>query len=327
MSYVFKGGKKTIPEMKKSRYKYDKIYKKLTICDKLFVVSYNKNYMEISTSNEPFLKNDPDCKCYVDTRFDDPNIVYNMAYHTAYKTNRFSMNYKAIDMPYILVGINPSRDFPNDKYRAAYAIQFIHTKIKIYTTYNNFISGNIFDPYMPTIYNRCCIGNIVINRGDNDLIDASYDTWRVMISRCYNVNDDYYKFFGYFGATPANNCWNVFEYFYTTNLDMENRGIIPMTNPNDCLLYISRSADVVNSSRAIDNLGLMALPKNFNYTKYTSEIRNMPFDERSLKLVTHFGRPKGSKNKKTLEREAKNEILNDAFNGQTPKLKLMYHLV
>lgn len=57
-------------------------------------------------------------------------------------------------------------------------------KLKVKTTYNEFVKGSIKNPYYPTIYGVGCIGTKYHARTSNKIF-KEYATWKNMLYRCY----------------------------------------------------------------------------------------------------------------------------------------------
>lgn len=70
-------------------------------------------------------------------------------------------------------------------------------------------SGNIFDPYFPTICNIACVGNYTSNL-PKAIIEKLKLSWRAMIHRCYDENNTAYKNYGGRGIFVCDR-WLIFE--------------------------------------------------------------------------------------------------------------------
>ena len=94
-------------------------------------------------------------------------------------------------------------------------IQFINTGYITTVRTDKVKSGEVSDPYYPTIRNICCSGiwdkSLNINK-------ELYILWKGVVDRCYNIENDNYKYYGEKGVRLSNR-WKCFEFFLE---DVEN---------------------------------------------------------------------------------------------------------
>lgn len=84
-------------------------------------------------------------------------------------------------------------------------------KLKIKTTYNEFVKGSIKNPYHPTIYGVGCIG-IKYHARTSKKIFKEYATWKNMLYRCYS--EKYEKRYGTHNNATVCEEWLCYENFY-----------------------------------------------------------------------------------------------------------------
>ena len=85
-------------------------------------------------------------------------------------------------------------------------IQFIETGTIVEVYLGHAFNGLVKDPYRPSV----C--GIAYSGKPRKHTKKEYDTWIGMISRCYNINDTAYIYYGAKGVTVCKR-WHCFEYF------------------------------------------------------------------------------------------------------------------
>lgn len=84
-----------------------------------------------------------------------------------------------------------------------------HHYIKQNTTYSNFKSGSISNPYFPTV---CGVGYLGVGRFATNNNCVEYVTWKDMLERCYSEKDKLdHK--SYFGISEVCNDWLDYQNF------------------------------------------------------------------------------------------------------------------
>lgn len=93
------------------------------------------------------------------------------------------------------------------KYRAkTYNIKFLLTGTeKQSVTRTDILRGEVKDVYYPSICGIACIGNVIQKNHKKE-----YSCWKHMIHRCYNPNDNNYKYYGEKGVIVEKS-WLCFE--------------------------------------------------------------------------------------------------------------------
>lgn len=84
-------------------------------------------------------------------------------------------------------------------------------KLKVKTTYNEFVKGSIKNPYYPTIYGVGCIGTKYHARTDKKIF-REYATWKNMLYRCYS--EKYEEQYGTHNNATVCEEWLCYENFY-----------------------------------------------------------------------------------------------------------------
>ena len=158
--------------------------------------------------------------------------------------------------------------------------------------------SSVYDPYYTSIYNRCAIGNIIWNKDDliDEDINNSYAVWKIIVSRIFNMNDPLYRYFGGNGWYLANPTWRYFEFFYVFNCIQIDNHMLPLLDANDWRLYIPPMC--YNVTRE-DKVAIQNLPYPIDACQksLSMRIKDLKFDERTMEIRTHTGRPRGAKNK------------------------------
>lgn len=95
--------------------------------------------------------------------------------------------------------------FKNNNHTKA-KIKFIETGTVLEVYLSHAFNGLVKDPYRPSVCGIAYLGK-PINHTKKE-----YDTWIGMISRCYNINDTAYTYYGAKGVTVCKR-WHYFEYF------------------------------------------------------------------------------------------------------------------
>lgn len=83
-------------------------------------------------------------------------------------------------------------------------------KLKVKTTYNEFVKGSVKNPYYPTIYGVGCIGTKYHARIGKKIL-KEYATWKNMLYRCYG---DYNERYNTHENAIVCEEWLVYENFY-----------------------------------------------------------------------------------------------------------------
>lgn len=136
-------------------------------------------------------------------------------------------------------------------------IKFIKTGTTITATHTSILTGNVYDPYYPSVCGVGCIGN-----ASSDC--REYNIWHGMIGRCYDTNYKSYKSYGGIGIT-VDDRWKCFEYF------LEDFPSLPG--------YANYIKDPLSYCLDKDYLQLN-VPKNKRvYSKYTCVL--MPYNDNS----------------------------------------------
>lgn len=92
-----------------------------------------------------------------------------------------------------------------------YKIQFIETNTETVASLSAIKKGEVKDKYRKKIFNIACVGNVIIKRNDK-LNTKLYHIWYDVIRRCYDVNNNKYKYYGGIGVTVSKE-WLCFENF------------------------------------------------------------------------------------------------------------------
>lgn len=97
-------------------------------------------------------------------------------------------------------------------------VQFLDDNYYVYhnTTYSNFKTGSIKNPYDKSVFGIGCVGDGKYLTRENGINTIHYNTWHDMLKRCYNeASKD--KFPAYFGICKVCNYWlnmqNFSEWF------------------------------------------------------------------------------------------------------------------
>lgn len=97
------------------------------------------------------------------------------------------------------------------QYQYQYQIEFVLTGYTKWTSYASISKNEVRDPYYPIIYGECCMGECNFSR---DLYyKKALNTWRGIVNRCYDVNNENYKNYGAKGIKLCDR-WKCFENFY-----------------------------------------------------------------------------------------------------------------
>lgn len=97
-------------------------------------------------------------------------------------------------------------------------VQFLDDYYYVYhnTTYSNFKTGSIKNPYDKSVFGVGCVGDGKYLTRENGVNTIHYNTWHDMLKRCYN-EDSKDKFPAYFGICKVCNHWlnmqNFSEWF------------------------------------------------------------------------------------------------------------------
>lgn len=97
-------------------------------------------------------------------------------------------------------------------------VQFLDEYYYVYhhTTYSNFKSGCIKNPYDKSVFGVGCVGDGKYLTRENGINTIHYNTWHDMLKRCYNEGSKD-KFPAYFGICKVCNHWlnmqNFSEWF------------------------------------------------------------------------------------------------------------------
>lgn len=78
-----------------------------------------------------------------------------------------------------------------------YNIKFLQTGYETSTRYDTIKTGQVYDPYYPTVYNIGYIGEAK----DNNIDLSMRGRWERLLDRCYNVSSPYYHVYGGAGIT------------------------------------------------------------------------------------------------------------------------------
>ena len=87
-------------------------------------------------------------------------------------------------------------------------VQFLDDNYYVYhnTTYSNFKTGSIKNPYDKSVFGIGCVGDGKYLTRENGINTIHYNTWHDMLKRCYNeASKD--KFPAYFGICKVCNHW------------------------------------------------------------------------------------------------------------------------
>lgn len=133
-------------------------------------------------------------------------------------------------------------------------VQFLDDNYYVYhnTTYSNFKTGSIKNPYDKSVFGIGCVGDGKYLTRENGINTIHYNTWHDMLKRCYNeASKD--KFPAYFGICKVCNHWlnmqNFSEWFDEKKYECGERlhidkDILYVGNkiysPNTCILVPQR---------------------------------------------------------------------------------------
>lgn len=155
-------------------------------------------------------------------------------------------------------------------------MQFIKTGYETDISYSCMIHGEIRDPYFPIYFQVGSLGKISVKEYLKEI-----SLWRGMISRCYNINDDNYIYYGEKGVTVCDR-WLCCETFvediplikgYNKDLflqgqleldkDIKNSGMLKQYNLTNCQFV----------SRRVNHNEMMLRKKPHTSSKYVGVTR------------------------------------------------------
>jgi len=187
------------------------------------------------------------------------------------------MDYQIIDYTDLIIGeifesngygsfkvLGATNKFSDLSHRLFCCEFFNPTYIGLYRK-DHIISGNIKNPYYPSIYNVACIGGQTANH-------FLYSRWFQMIKRCYNTKSVDYKYYGGKGVRVCkewlcfenycNDVVNIPGYSYqgiinnTIELDKDYYGEKLYSPSTTIWLTVKNNKDLANQTQ-IDNLPLI----------------------------------------------------------------------
>lgn len=91
--------------------------------------------------------------------------------------------------------------------RTRFRIRFIETGYETDISYGCMIHGEVRDPYYPIYHRVGCLGTLSVREHLKEIY-----VWRGMLNRCYDINDDNYKYYGGEGFTVCDR-WLCCEKF------------------------------------------------------------------------------------------------------------------
>lgn len=248
------------------------------------------------------------------------DTIYKVYYNARYKSvHRYSK-----DVPYYIRKISIRTDKAYDKYtkgklkeRAFITLRTPTTQITMPMAKYNSLEGRIYDPYYPTIFNACAIGDINPNEYFEEL-----KRWFIIVRRCYDPSYRHYPFFGAAGMCMRDilmpningkqydfGSMRIFENYVKLTKVCRAHGVIPYQKPtdndpggcgyiepNDYNMYCHLSYAL----SLTDKLCLAKFPTEvITYPPFAQNAKQLSMDYgyRNLYTPSKAGRPKGSTNR------------------------------
>ena len=302
-------------------------YDELNNCQYKFITDPNKNDTEIDlwrvkydkmtiaddALTQLFTKAIQAFPIYRDTVY---NVYYNVKYNS---THKFSQ-----DVPYYIRKIAIVTNKKDDKHangklkeRAFITLRTPTTQITMPFLKYKGLDGKIYDPYYPTIFNACAIGDINPNEYFEEL-----KRWFIIVRRCYDPTYWHYPYFGGIGMSMpdmllaninghVNNfgSMRIFKNYIKLTKVCRAQGVIPYQKPtednpggygyiepNDYNMYCHLNF----SPTRMDKLCLSRFPtETVTYPPFAQNAKqlSLEYGMRGLYTPSKAGRPKGSTNR------------------------------
>lgn len=161
----------------------------------------------------------------VDAYFNE--IEYNKVY--------FSKNPNSLGAEFIVINRFGMKGKKLSKDTLLLNIQVIRSRMCYTINYYRFLNRDIYDPYYPTLFDRCCIGNILL---DSEWIMYVFNAWREIIGRCFDRTHKLFPYYGRNCTMPLHPSWLCFEEFFKfIDRYYHERELDLAIDPNDFQYY------------------------------------------------------------------------------------------
>lgn len=211
-------------------------------------------------------------------------------------------------------------------------VQFLDEFGYIYrhATRQNFVKGNIRNPFYPTIFGVGYLGDI--NENNKDVFyDKMYRTWRLMLSRCYDKNDRAYIWYGKKGIIVCDE-WHCFSNFYEwakenyyevdsqkMNLDKDilSNGRKKIYSPSNCIFV----PKYINTLFTFDksNKGEYPTGVSFHKNKNGTILYSSHLSSNSKRNTKYFKTVKEAQNDYKRRKEIEIKRVADLYKDKIPK--------
>ena len=251
-------------------------------------------------------------------------IFIDETYKVTYNVWRNSKHPFSLGVPYYLRKISVVSNKKDDKHaggklkeKAFVTLRTPTTQIRMPMYKYKKLKGEIYDPYYPTIFNKCAIGDVNPNEYFEEL-----KRWFIIVRRCYDPSYWHYPYFGKFGIRMVDALYcningkvnnfgsmrifknylkltkyaranNIIPYIKPTE---ENPGGYGYIEPDDYNMYCHERYALSDD----DKLMLTRFPTetqtNLTFAQNARQLM-LPFDQRINYVPKKAGRPKGSTNR------------------------------
>lgn len=223
-----------------------------------------------------------------------PDILFDFPYKSSNPLS-YGMEYK---VRRCFMGRQPKD--PSKKPPLLFKVQFSDDLVFTSVPYKHVKAHDIINPYFRCYWGTCAIGNIKFTRTTTNVFDSEmdqyinhvFDVWIVIMSRCFNPNDDCYHMFGAKGLMPLYYSWTIFEEFFKY-VDYARRipGLIPIEDPNDPALYCQYSYLFTNFDKVV--IRQAPHPNGLYYHKVPTRIvcGYSPYNRTKTLLNPNYSKP------------------------------------
>jgi len=289
-------------QLSNCQYKYIMYPDKDNVNIDTWRIRYNK--MDIVESMDDFMLRAIDqFPIFIDKQY---KVYYNVLYKS---THKFSYG-----VPYYLRKVSILSNKKNDKNdsgklkeKAFVSLRTPTTQITMPMYKYKKLNTQIYDPYYPTIFNKCALGDINPNEYFEEL-----KRWFIVVRRCYDRSYCHYRYFGEIGMTMPDAMYyningkinnfgsmRIFKNYIKLTKYCRENGVIPIygyIEPNDYNMYCHMRYSFNNEDKLMISRFPTEVQTDISFSQNAKQL-GMPFNDRINYTPSKAGRPKGSVNK------------------------------